>query len=42
VNDILDQGNGARRQRRTYERAKRLEDVVDMLIKETAQGTSSA
>ncbi|MDP8949798.1 MAG: glutamate--cysteine ligase [Actinomycetota bacterium] len=37
----LEQGNGARRQRLAYERAGRLEDVVDMLIVETAQGTDS-
>ncbi len=36
VRETLDQGNGARRQRRAYERAGRLEDVVDMLIEETA------
>jgi carboxylate-amine ligase len=41
VNDTLEQGNGARRQRRAYERAGRLEDVVDMLVEETAQGTDS-
>jgi carboxylate-amine ligase len=37
--DTLKRGNGAGRQRRAYERAGRLEDVVDMLIEETAQGT---
>jgi carboxylate-amine ligase len=42
VRGTLKQGNGARRQRRAYERAGRLEDVVDMLIEETAQGTGSA
>jgi glutamate---cysteine ligase / carboxylate-amine ligase len=42
VRGTLRQGNGARRQRRAYERAGRLEDVVDMLIEETAQGTDSA
>jgi carboxylate-amine ligase len=42
VRDTLRQGNGARRQRRAYERAGRLEDVVDVLIEETAQGTDSA
>jgi glutamate---cysteine ligase / carboxylate-amine ligase len=41
VDATLEQGNGARRQRRAYERAGRLEDVVDMLIEETAQGTYS-
>jgi carboxylate-amine ligase len=39
VRDTLERGNGASRQRRAYERAGRLEDVVDMLIEETAQGT---
>ena len=42
VSETLKQGNGARRQRRIFERAGRLEDVVDMLIEETAQGTESA
>jgi carboxylate-amine ligase len=41
VHDTLERGNGARRQRRAYERAGRLEDVVDTLIEETAQGTHS-
>jgi glutamate---cysteine ligase / carboxylate-amine ligase len=41
VHDTLEQGNGAGRQRRAYERAGRLEDVVDMLIGETAQGTDA-
>jgi carboxylate-amine ligase len=39
VSETLERGNGARRQRRAYERAGRLEDVVDMLIEETAEGT---
>jgi glutamate---cysteine ligase / carboxylate-amine ligase len=39
VHDTLEHGNGARWQREAYERAGRLEDVVDMLIEETAQGT---
>ena len=42
VSETLERGNGARRQRRTYKRAGRLEDVVEMLIEETAQGTASA
>lgn len=37
VRETLEHGNGANRQRRTYERTGRLEDVVDMLIEETAQ-----
>jgi carboxylate-amine ligase len=40
--DTLERGNGARRQRGAYERAGRLEDVVDMLIEETAQKTNAA
>ena len=40
--DTLERGNGARRQRTAYERAGRLGDVVDMLIRETAHGTNSA
>ena len=42
ADDTLEQGNGARRQRRACERTGRLEDVVDMLIEETAQGTIPA
>ena len=38
VSETLEKGNGASRQRRTYERAGRLEDVVDILIEETARG----
>jgi carboxylate-amine ligase len=40
--DTLERGNGARRQRTAYEGAGRLEDVVDMLISETAHGTNLA
>jgi carboxylate-amine ligase len=36
--ETLGHGNGANRQRRTYERTGRLEDVVGMLIEETTQG----
>jgi glutamate---cysteine ligase / carboxylate-amine ligase len=39
ISETLERGNGARRQRRTYKRAGRLEDVVEMLIEETARGT---
>ena len=39
VGDTLNHGNGANRQRRAYERAGRLEDVVDILIERTAKGT---
>jgi glutamate---cysteine ligase / carboxylate-amine ligase len=35
---VLERGNGARRQRMAYERAGRLEDVVDALIEDTARG----
>ena len=38
VRETLERGNGASRQRRAYERAGRLEDVVDTLIEETAPG----
>ncbi len=40
VSDILKGGNGATRQRRTYERSGGLEDVVDALIEGTAKGTA--
>jgi carboxylate-amine ligase len=40
VSETLERGNGARRQRRTYEQTGRLEDVVAMLIEETAQGAN--
>lgn len=40
VRETLEHGNGANRQRRTYEKSGRLEDVVDMLVEETAQGTT--
>jgi glutamate---cysteine ligase / carboxylate-amine ligase len=39
VDNTLEHGNGAARQRGAYGRMGRLEDVVDMLIEETAQGT---
>ena len=39
VEESLQHGNGAQRQRRAYERDGRLEDVVDALIEETAAGT---
>jgi carboxylate-amine ligase len=41
LGDTLDRGNGARRQRRAYERTGRLEGVVDALIAETALGTNA-
>jgi carboxylate-amine ligase len=40
VVETLRGGNGASRQRRAYGRAGRLEEVVGMLIEETAQGTN--
>jgi len=42
VGDTLRRGNGAMRQRQTYEQASRLEAVVDALVEETAQGTDAA
>jgi carboxylate-amine ligase len=39
VHQTLARGNGATRQRAAYRRAGRLEDVVDMLVAETAAGT---
>jgi hypothetical protein len=42
VGETLRGGNGASRQRRAYERAGRLEEVMGMLIEETAQGTKPA
>jgi carboxylate-amine ligase len=38
VGETLERGNGASRQRRAFERSGRLEDVVDLLIEETARG----
>jgi carboxylate-amine ligase len=34
--ETLERGNGAKRQRETYEQTGRLEDVVDALLEETA------
>jgi glutamate---cysteine ligase / carboxylate-amine ligase len=39
VRETLQRGNGASRQRAVYQRTRRLEDVVDFLVGETAQGT---
>jgi carboxylate-amine ligase len=39
VQDTLEHGNGATRQRQVYQRTGRLEDVVDFIIEETAHGT---
>ena len=41
VRDTVERGNGATRQRQVYERTGRLEDVVDVLIEETAGGIGS-
>jgi len=38
VGSTLKHGNGAMRQRQTYEHAGRLQDVVHLLIEETAEG----
>jgi carboxylate-amine ligase len=38
VRQTVRRGNGARRQREAFARAGRLEDVVDLLVAETAQG----
>lgn len=38
VGSTLKHGNGAMRQRQMYERSGRLQDVVDLLIEETAEG----
>ncbi len=39
--ETLERGNGATRQREAHDRSRRLEDVVDELIEETARGTLS-
>ncbi len=39
--ETMERGNGAVRQRQAYERTGRLEDVVDILIEETAEGSDS-
>lgn len=38
VRETLGRGNGATRQRRAFERTGRLEDVVDAIVAETAEG----
>jgi carboxylate-amine ligase len=38
VHDTLQHGNGATRQRRAYQQAGRIEDVVDLILAETAKG----
>ena len=39
VRETMQQGNGATRQREVYKRTGRLEDVVDLIVAETAKGT---
>jgi carboxylate-amine ligase len=39
VRQTTERGNGAARQRAAYARAGRYEDVVDLIVKETARGT---
>ncbi|MBE9181940.1 carboxylate-amine ligase [Oculatella sp. LEGE 06141] len=41
VYQLLENGNGATRQRAVYQQTGRLEDVVDYLVAETARGTVS-
>ncbi|HEY9671625.1 MAG TPA: carboxylate-amine ligase [Waterburya sp.] len=41
VSEIIQRGTGAARQREAYNRAGRLEDVVDLIVEETAKGTAS-
>jgi carboxylate-amine ligase len=38
VRETLDGGNGARRQRETFARTGRMEDVVDLIVSETERG----
>jgi len=41
VRQTLERGTGSRRQRDAYEREGRFEDVVDLIVRETARGVSS-
>lgn len=41
VNEVMQRGTGAARQREAYKRAGQLEDVVDLIIEETEKGTAS-
>ena len=41
VEQVLRHGNGAMRQRQVYQRTGRMEDVVDFIVAETAQGIGS-
>lgn len=40
VQETMDRGTGAARQRQVYKRTGRLEDVVDLIVKETAKGVT--
>jgi glutamate---cysteine ligase / carboxylate-amine ligase len=40
VEQVLQHGNGATRQRQVYQRTGRLEDVVDFIVAETAKGVT--
>ncbi len=38
VEDVIDRGPGAARQREAFRRAERVEDVVDLVVQETKSG----
>ena len=40
VQETMQQGNGAVRQREVYKRTGRLEDVVDFIVAETSKGVA--
>jgi carboxylate-amine ligase len=41
VRETMQRGTGATRQREVYKRSGRLEDVVDLIVQETAKGITS-
>jgi carboxylate-amine ligase len=41
VHETMQHGTGATRQREAYKQAGRLEDVVDLIVRETANGIGS-
>ncbi len=41
AHETMQQGNGAARQRDVYKRTGSLKDVVDFIVRETSQGTTS-
>jgi carboxylate-amine ligase len=41
IAETMQQGNSAARQRDVYKRTGSLEDVVDFVVRETAQGTTA-